>query len=101
MLGSTDGAKALGNVLRALYGPSLGLAWRWALGKRASRHRWSGLAAGLGTFVLELEGMPRVGATPPLSRWSRWSRRDVASLCAQTLVFGLTFAAVLRSIHRS
>lgn len=80
--------------LRTAYGTALGLAWSLGLGRTGLRFPWSGLAAGLGTFLLELVAMPATGATPPLRRWGRG---EVPALAAQTLLFGLA-ALGLRSL---
>ncbi|HEY3446461.1 MAG TPA: hypothetical protein VGK67_08845 [Myxococcales bacterium] len=83
-------AKAAGAVLRAGYGPALGLAWTSAPAWRRLQWPLRALLAGVGTFAVELFAMPVSGATPPLSTWSR---SEVALLLGQTLVFGAVLAA--------
>jgi len=65
---SATAARRAGWALRAVYGPSLGVAGAWldpGTGRRTSRACRHGLAIS----VFELTVSPLVGAAPPLARW--------------------------------
>ncbi len=65
---SATSARRLGWALRAVYGPSLGVAGAW-LDPRTSHRASRVLRHGLAISVFELAALPLVGAVPPLAKW--------------------------------
>ena len=97
LLGRRSGADGLAGVMRWGYGVGLGVLQ--ALPARPRRFSWTaalGLAGAV--FGFELWAMPRVGATPPLRRWPR---REIATLGAHTVVFGLATEAARAALLRA
>jgi hypothetical protein len=85
-------AQVAGGLMRLGYGTALGLLFTRLGGRRAVHH--PALAGGLlGASVLLFEHLafPRLGLTPPPSRWTPGER---ALLAAQTSLYGLVTARV-------
>ncbi len=86
-------ARAAGELLRFAYGTTLGLLFAALGGKRAARTRDAGWVLGAAVLLGEHLAFPRLGLTPPPSRWTRGER---SALTLQTLLFGHTVAWVYR-----
>ena len=84
-------AQVTGNLLRAVYGPTWGIAWAALRRERASRHLSDALVLGSLIWAFEVSVLPCVRATPPLRRWPR---ADIVLDLANCLVFAATFTLV-------
>jgi short-subunit dehydrogenase len=101
VLARTPGrARAVGALMRWIYGPLIGVAYGATVG-RAIRRRWpaarlrpaAGLVLGGAIYLLELLFLPLVGATRPLRRWPTG---DKLLLASHTGVFGFATDNTLR-----
>lgn len=85
-------ARRIGNVLRAAYGPTWGIAWAVLRRERGSRHLPHAFVLGSVIWAFELAVLPRVRATPPLRQWPR---ADIVMDLANCLAFAVTYTFVI------
>jgi hypothetical protein len=90
-------ARRWGDVMRAVYGPMLGVAWSYVRGNASGTLVPSGLLLGVGVLGFELATFPVLRATESMSTWSA---AEHAWLVAQTAVYGLVTEATLSALVR-
>ncbi|MFP2926463.1 hypothetical protein ACLESO_14830 [Pyxidicoccus sp. 3LG] len=88
-------ARRWGDVMRAVYGPLLGVAWGLLRESAPGIPVPRGLLLGVGVLALELMAFPVLRATESLHTWSA---AEHGWLIAQTAVFGLVTEATLSSL---
>jgi hypothetical protein len=87
-------ARRWGWLMRALYGPGLGVVYTALRPALPPALRLGGLTLGGALWLVESLALPRLGLAPPTRTWSgaeRWL------LAVQTTLFGLVLESVLRA----